>query len=89
MVRGLVPGGSVVSGTRHLMQRSGHSALLALSVVALCACPKGGGGGVPDAGGVNRCQVDLASTGYFKQGGTGASAKVIDWSSGTPVVKPL
>jgi hypothetical protein len=43
----------------------------------MSACPKGGGGGVPDAG-VNRCQVDLAATGYFKQDGTGASAKVID-----------
>ena len=42
------------------------------------ACPKpGGGGGVPDAGG-HRCEVDLAATGYFTQGGTGASARVID-----------
>ena len=48
------------------------------SILILTACPKpGGGGGVPDAG-VNRCAVDLTATGYFKQDGTGASAKVID-----------
>ncbi len=57
------------------MQRTGHSLLFA-SVLFLTACPKGGGGGVPDAG-VNRCEVDLTATGYFKQGGSGSSAKVI------------
>ena len=59
------------------MQRTRHGGLLLLCVIALCACPKGGGGGVPDAG-VNRCEVDLTATGYFKQGGSGASAKVIE-----------
>src|SRR4051812_16326776 len=60
------------------MQRTRHSALLAvLSLALFSACPKGGGGGVPDSG-VNRCEVDLAATGYFKQGGTGSSAKFID-----------
>lgn len=53
-------------------------------LVSLClfaACPKpGGGGGTPDAG-VNRCAVDLAGTGLFKQDGTGSSAKVIDAES--------
>ncbi len=57
------------------MQRTGHSLFLA-SLLVLTGCPKGGGGGVPDAG-VNRCEVDLTATGYFKQGGTGASAQRI------------
>ena len=59
------------------MQRIRHGLALS-SVFFLAACPKpGGGGGVPDAG-VHRCEVDLSATGYFKQDGTGASAKVID-----------
>ena len=57
------------------MQRTGHSLLFA-SLLVFTACPKGGGGGVPDAG-VNRCEVDLTATGYFKQGGAGSSARVI------------
>lgn len=60
------------------MQRTCHSALWLSSILLFTACPKpGGGGGVPDAG-VHRCEVDLAATGYFKQGGSGASARVID-----------
>ncbi len=59
------------------MQRLRNGLPFAL-VLSLFGCPKpGGGGGVPDAG-VNRCVVDLAATGYFTQGSTGASAKVID-----------
>ncbi len=58
------------------MQQPRH--VLALAVLFLCACPKpGGGSGVPDAGS-GRCEVDLAATGYFTQGGTGAKAQVID-----------
>ncbi|MGV3620383.1 MAG: hypothetical protein ACO1OB_06185, partial [Archangium sp.] len=55
-----------------------HRALtvIVFGSVFLFACPKpGGGGGVPDAG--NRCQVDLAATGYFKQDGSGSSAAYI------------
>jgi hypothetical protein len=49
----------------------------AVLLCCLTACPKPGGGGGSD-GGVNRCQVDLAATGSFAQGGSGASARVID-----------
>lgn len=50
-------------------------------VTGLCGCPKpGGGGGVPDAGS-NRCEIDLAASGYFAMSGTGSSAKVIDSAS--------
>lgn len=55
-----------------------HRALTVIvcSSFFLFACPKpGGGSGVPDAG--NRCQVDLAGTGYFKQDGSGSSAAFI------------
>ncbi len=63
------------------MQRTRHNGLLLASIFLLTACPKpGGGGGVPDAGS-HRCEVDLSATGYFKQGGAGSSAKVIDSES--------
>lgn len=40
----------------------------------------GGGGGVPDAGGSGRCEIDLAGSGYFAQAGSGSSAQVISSS---------
>ncbi len=58
-----------------------RSAVLLVVAVSLAGCPKpGGGGGEVDAG-VNRCAVDLAASGYFTQGGTGAAARVIDDAS--------
>ena len=66
---------------RARMQRTRHNGLLLASIFLFTACPKpGGGGGVPDAGS-HRCEVDLSATGYFKQGGAGSSAKVIDSES--------
>lgn len=62
------------------MQRIRHALLFAVAL-GLFGCPKpGGGGGVPDAGS-GRCEVDLAATGLFTQGGAGSSAKVIDSAS--------
>lgn len=54
-----------------------HASLtLVCCALFLFACPKeGGGGGAPDAG--QRCVVDLAATGYFKQDGSGANAAYI------------
>ena len=45
--------------------------------LALCACPKPGGGGDPPLTPA-RCEVDLAATGLFSMDGSGASARVAE-----------
>lgn len=60
------------------MKQTRNNVLLATFVVVASGCSTcGGGGGVPDAGGSGRCEIDLAASGYFSQTGEGSSAAVI------------